>query len=171
MKLITYPIAVSWMNERRTAIPMSSSNSARRQNETATAIATSASVAATSPTLTWIDGLVTGGLSAAISRREHRVHAHRQVHPLPGAGEQRPGGDRLRRALARRRQSSRGRQWRRGCDQAPVRAHELELARRRAPNDEASLVDQPMMVAAEHDQVLEARFAPLCPVVNVMGVN
>src|ERR671923_273091 len=90
MKLITYPIAVSWMNERRTAIPMSSSNSARRQNETATAIATSASVAATSPTLTWIDGLVTGGLSAAISRREHRVHAHRQVHPLPGAGEQQP---------------------------------------------------------------------------------
>src|SRR5436190_14034028 len=43
---------------------MSSSRSARRQKETAAATATSASVAATSPRLTWIEELVTRGLSA-----------------------------------------------------------------------------------------------------------
>src|SRR6266487_3998338 len=67
------------MNDRTTAIPMSSSRSARRQNETATATATRASVAATSPRLTWIEEPVTRALSARPSCCEHRVHAHGQV--------------------------------------------------------------------------------------------
>src|SRR4051812_37278076 len=61
-----------------TAIPMSFSRSAFRQNETATAIPTRTSVAATSPRVTWIEVLMPAGLSTPIG---HTVH---QAQPRPG---------------------------------------------------------------------------------------
>jgi len=54
ISLIRYPTAVSWMNERTSAMPMSPSRSVRCQTDTATARATRTSVAATSESETWM---------------------------------------------------------------------------------------------------------------------
>src|SRR3954451_4681304 len=68
-------MAVSWIADRTIATPMSFSRSALRQNDTATAIPTRTSVAATSPRVTWIEVLIRAGLSTSVGDAVHQAEA------------------------------------------------------------------------------------------------